>query len=123
MSHSRWNWLNSLRHGLKTSFSKLPPPSKSTRRQSLYHRAGPVEALEHRLVLTISVMGSMVFESIGTLAFTYQGDGMNADPHNLNYATSDDSAVSPGDFTAVTGSVTIAPLRHGIPFGFRFDHQ
>ena len=68
-----------------------------------------MEALEQRMVLTISVMGSMVNEASGTLAFTYQGDGMNADPLIVDYATSNGTAVSPADFSAVTGSVTIAP--------------
>ena len=52
MSLSRWNWLNTLTRRLNVGFSKLPPPSKFTRRQSLYHHTGPVEALEHRLALT-----------------------------------------------------------------------
>ena len=94
---------------LENLLLQIAPPSKFTRRQSLYHRAAPVEALEHRMVLTISVMGSMVNEASGTLAFTYQGDGMNADPLILDYATSNGTAVSTADFSAVTGSVTIAP--------------
>lgn len=37
---------------LERWFSQIAPPSKFTRRQSLYHHTGPVEALEHRLALT-----------------------------------------------------------------------
>ncbi len=74
MSLSRWNCLNTLRRRLNSSFTKLPPPSKFTRRQSLYHRAGPVEALEQRLVLTDPTADS------GGTYFIHSGDTLNLNP-------------------------------------------
>ncbi|MBC7820477.1 MAG: hypothetical protein IAG10_26630, partial [Planctomycetaceae bacterium] len=113
MSLTRWNWLNTLRRRLNADFSRAPRPSKFTRRQSLYHRAGPVEALEDRWVLTVMVMGGAVGEAVGTLTFSIIGDGMNTESLTFNFGTVNGTAVSgsgsSGDFSAVSGSITIAP--------------
>ena len=111
MSLARWNWLNALTRRLNATFTKAPPPSKFTRRQSLYHRAGPVEALEKRVVPTIMVMGATASEAAGTLWFTIMGINTSSTPLVLNYATADGTANSNalGDFTAVAGSFTAGP--------------
>ena len=49
-----------------------------------------------------------VNEGAGTATFTVTASGQSASDITVNYATSDGTAVAPGDYTAASGTLTIA---------------
>lgn len=93
MPLSRWNWLNTLTRRLNAGFSNCP----HTRRQSLYHRAGPVEALEHRLVLTNPNADP------GGPYFIRSGDTLNLDGSMSQTSDPSDATLNLSYFWAVNG--------------------
>src|SRR5262245_27860078 len=103
-------------HCLK-SLSKRSCPGCSRQTRDFLPMLQPLE--DRCLLSTLSISGSLDFESHGALSFLVSLSEASTQPMTVDFETQNATAKARFDFTALAGTLTFDPGQTSISFGVR----